>query len=188
MQYTGLQSSVFFVHAFPFFSPPRFAGRIYRSSCARISTRVRYPFRFTLRRRRQLKIMNEALTIERIIAFLKVDLTFACCWPLSTDATIYQRIWDKVFRCLCCLNGIIMIIVLWYTMFIDHSNMLLVMKVGCELSACMQVPIQIMLYTFEYDRLQVRDHALLFQRFQISLRLFVKRYLNMTYVASQIMI
>ncbi|XP_032684791.1 uncharacterized protein LOC116850518 isoform X2 [Odontomachus brunneus] len=100
-------------------------------------------------------IMSGVLTIERIIAFLKVDLTFACCWPLSADATRCQRIWDKVFRCLCCLNGMIMVIALWYTLFTGYTDTLLVMKVSCELSACIQVPMQITLFTLESDRLQV---------------------------------
>lgn len=109
--------------------------------------------------------MGGAITIERIIAFLKVDLTFACCWPLSADATSYQRIWDKVFRCLCCLNGMIMSTTLCYTLFTDHTNMILVMKVSCELSACLQVPVQITLFTLESGRLQVRDHELVFRAF-----------------------
>lgn len=112
-------------------------------------------------------IMNGVLTIEQIIAFLKVDLTFACCWPLPPDATRCQRIWDKVFRCLCWLNGMIMMITLWYTLFTDYTDMLLVMKVGCELSACIQVPIQILLFTLESDRLQVRP-CVSVQRFSIS--------------------
>lgn len=110
--------------------------------------------------------MSGVLTLERIIAFLKVDLMFACCWPLSTEATRGQRIRDKVFRCLCCANGTLMVIALLYTLSIDYGNMLLVMKVGCELSASVQVPIQITLFTLKSDRLQVRVRAPPFRDFR----------------------
>lgn len=110
--------------------------------------------------------MSGVLTLERIIAFLKVDLTFACCWPPSAETTRGQRIRDKVFRGLCCLNGTIMVIALLYTIVTDHNNLLLVMKVGCELSAFVQVPMQITLFTLRSDRLQVRDCASFFRDFR----------------------
>ena len=101
--------------------------------------------------------MTETLTLEKIIAFLKVDLTFACCWPLPMKATKFQKIRDKLFRLLCCLNGIIMSISLIYTLSKKYDNMILAMKVGCELSASWQIPIQITLFTLQNDRLQVRN-------------------------------
>lgn len=107
--------------------------------------------------------MTEILTLEKIIAFLKVDLTFACCWPLPIKATKFQKIRDKIFRFLCCLNGILMSISLIYTLSNKCDNMILVMKVGCELSAFMQIPIQITLFTFQSDRLQVRDNVFLYR-------------------------
>lgn len=101
--------------------------------------------------------MTEILTLEKIIAFLKTDLTFACCWPLPMKATKFQKIRDKIFRLFCCLNGIVMSISLIYTLSNKCDNMILIMKVGCELSAFLQVPIQIILFTLQSDRLQVRD-------------------------------
>ncbi|KAG5332393.1 OR22C protein, partial [Acromyrmex heyeri] len=100
-------------------------------------------------------IMTETLTLEKIIAFLKVDLTFACCWPLPMKATKFQKIRNKIFRLLCCLNSIIMIISLIYTLNRKYDNMIFVMKVGCELTAFVQVPIQITLFTLQSDRLQI---------------------------------
>lgn len=97
---------------------------------------------------------REILTVQKIIAFLKVDLTFACCWPLSVEATKSQKIRNKIFRWFCCLNGLLMSISLMYTLSRQY-NVFLVMKVGCELSAFLQIPIQIMLFTFQNDRLQV---------------------------------
>jgi len=103
-------------------------------------------------------IMTEILTLEKIIAFLKVDLMFACCWPLPMKATKSQKIRDIIFRLLCCLNGILMSISLIYTLS-NKSDMLLTMKAGCTLTAFLQVPIQITLFTFQSDNLQVRDSA-----------------------------
>jgi len=102
--------------------------------------------------------MTEILTLEKIIAFLKVDLTLACCWPLPIKATKSQKIRDMIFRLLCCLNGILISISLIYTLS-NTSDTLLMMKAGCALSAFLQVPIQITLFTFQSDNLQVRDSA-----------------------------
>lgn len=102
-------------------------------------------------------IMTEILTLEKIIAFLKVDLTFACCWPLPMKVTKSQKICDKIFRLICCLNGILMSISLIYTLIYKCDSTILIMKVGCELSAFLQIPIQITLFTLQKDRLQVRD-------------------------------
>ncbi|XP_025074388.1 odorant receptor 4-like [Pogonomyrmex barbatus] len=99
--------------------------------------------------------MTGILTLEKIIAFLKVDLVFACCWPLQVKATKFQKICNKIFRLFCCLNGILMSVSLFYTLSNKCYNMLLVMKVGCELSAFLQIPIQITLFTFQSDRLQI---------------------------------
>jgi len=103
--------------------------------------------------------MTEILTLEKIIAFLKVDLTLACCWPLPMKATKSQKIWDMIFRLLCCLNGILISISLIYTLS-NKNDMLLMMKAGCALIAFLQVPIQITLFTFQSDNLQVRDSVL----------------------------
>ncbi|XP_071565713.1 uncharacterized protein [Temnothorax nylanderi] len=98
--------------------------------------------------------MREILTLEKIIVFLKVDLTFACCWPLSIKATKFQKIRDKIFRLLCCLNSTLMSISLIYTLSHKCDSMILVMKECCELTAILQVPIQITLFTLQSDRLQ----------------------------------
>ncbi|XP_050462602.1 odorant receptor 49b-like isoform X1 [Cataglyphis hispanica] len=49
----------------------------------------------------------------------------------------------------------LMSISLMYTLGLERNNMFLLMKVGCELSAFLQVPIQITLFTLQSDRLQV---------------------------------
>ncbi|KYN19137.1 hypothetical protein ALC57_08493 [Trachymyrmex cornetzi] len=101
--------------------------------------------------------MTEILTLEKIIAFLKVDLTFACCWPLPMKATKFQKIRDKMLRLFCCLNSIIMSISIIYTLNKKYDNLIFVMKVSCELSAFLLVPIQIIMYTFQSDHLQSND-------------------------------
>jgi len=101
--------------------------------------------------------MTEILTLEKVLAFLKVDLTFACCWPLPVRATKSQKIRYKIFRWCCCMNGMLMSISLIYTLYLEHDNMLLLMKGGCALTAFLQVPIQITLFTLQSNRLQVRN-------------------------------
>lgn len=112
--------------------------------------------------------------LEKIIAFLKVDLTFACCWPLPMKATKSQKICDKIFRLLCCLNGILMSISLIYTLTYKCDSTILIMKVGCELSAFLQIPIQITLFTLQSDRLQVRNICF-FVEF-IYMNLFIRNF------------
>lgn len=111
--------------------------------------------------------MTAMLTIEKVITFLKVDLIFACCWPHSVKATKSQKIRYKIFRWLCGLNGTLISMSLIYTLYHDYDNMILAMKLGCELSACLQIPIQITLFTFQSDRLQVRNNISLSEPFDI---------------------
>ncbi|KAL0125018.1 hypothetical protein PUN28_004271 [Cardiocondyla obscurior] len=99
--------------------------------------------------------MTEILSVEKIIAFLKVDLMFACCWPLPTGVTKFQENCDKLFRLLCCLNGILMSISLIYTLSNKYDSTIFIMKVGSELSAFLQIPVQIALFTLQNDRLKI---------------------------------
>lgn len=111
------------------------------------------------------------LTLEKVLAFLKVDLTFACCWPLPVRATKSQKIRDKIFRWCCCMNGILMSTSLIYTVCVEHNNMSFLIKAGCALCFFLYVPIQIILFTLQSDRLQVRNQKYipLFDRSIISI-------------------
>lgn len=99
--------------------------------------------------------MDEILTIEKIISFLKTDLRVAFCWPLSINATRWQKIVNNIFRVFCWVNGLLLSIALMYTLSRER-DMILIMKVGCELSAFLQIPVQITLFTLQSDDFQVR--------------------------------
>ncbi|XP_070169075.1 putative odorant receptor 92a isoform X3 [Polyergus mexicanus] len=99
--------------------------------------------------------MANTLTIEKLIAFLKVDLLFACCWPLPLTATKFEIIRNKIFRCLSILHGLIMMIAILYTIYTNQSDLFLIMKLCCELCTTTEVPLQIICFSMQYDRLQV---------------------------------
>ncbi|XP_019700415.1 uncharacterized protein LOC105190676 [Harpegnathos saltator] len=98
--------------------------------------------------------MAVILTMEKLIAFLKVDLMFACCWPLPPTATKYERIRNKIFRWLSVLHGMIMVVTIIYTIYINSSDVFLIMKLCCELCTTSEVPLQIMCFSIQYNRLQ----------------------------------
>ncbi|XP_070169074.1 uncharacterized protein [Polyergus mexicanus] len=98
--------------------------------------------------------MANTLTIEKLIAFLKVDLLFACCWPLPLTATKFEIIRNKIFRCLSILHGLIMMIAILYTIYTNQSDLFLIMKLCCELCTTTEVPLQIICFSMQYDRLQ----------------------------------
>ncbi|XP_032684794.1 odorant receptor 49b-like [Odontomachus brunneus] len=98
--------------------------------------------------------MADTRTLEKLIAFLKADLLFACCWPLRPTATTCQRIRNKIFRWLSVLHGMVMVVVMVHTIYSNRTNVFLVMKLCCELCTTVEVPLQIVCYAIQYDRLQ----------------------------------
>ncbi|EZA56762.1 ObirOr5-H3 [Ooceraea biroi] len=92
--------------------------------------------------------------IEKLIAFLKTHLFFACCWPLRSTATRYEKTCDMIFRFFSMVHGTVMIVSILYTIYINPSNLLLIMRLCCQLCTTTEVPLQIMCYTMQYDRLQ----------------------------------
>ncbi|KAL6423490.1 hypothetical protein ACFW04_010219 [Cataglyphis niger] len=95
------------------------------------------------------------ITLEKVIAFLKVDLLFACCWPVSRDATRFQIICDKIFRLVSSLHGILLIIELIYTIIYRIDNVQMFMQSSVAVGLLSEVPLQILLFTLQHDRLQV---------------------------------
>lgn len=106
--------------------------------------------------------MTDTLTTEKLIAFLKADLLFACCWPLPPTATKWEKIRNKIFRYLSVLHGLIMMMAVIYTIYINRSDLFLIIKLCCQLCTTTEIPLQIMCFSIEYDRLQVRDQIVLF--------------------------
>lgn len=101
-------------------------------------------------------IMEDKATLGGVIAFLKVYLTFACCWPLPSNATKLQRLLRTGFRYFCCANSAILSIAATWTLYKHSDDVLLVMKLGCQVSAVSQVPLQLILFALQDKRLQVR--------------------------------
>lgn len=100
-------------------------------------------------------IMEDKVTLGKIIVFLRIYLTFACCWPLPSNATKLQRLLRIAFRYFCCANSVILSVAAAWTLYKHSDDVLLVMKLGCQLSAVSQVPLQVILFAFQDKRLQV---------------------------------
>lgn len=100
-------------------------------------------------------VMGAKVTLDKVIAFLRIYLTFACCWPLSPNATKFQRLLHSAFRYFCCINTIIYIITAIRTLS-KNDDYMAMMKMGCELSAGLQIILQLILFAMQDKRLQVR--------------------------------
>lgn len=101
--------------------------------------------------------MTDTLKIEKLLAFLKADLLFACCWPLPPTATKWEKIRNKIFRCFSVLHGLIMTIAIIYTIYANRSDLFLIMKLCCELCTTLEIPLQIICFSMQYDYLQVKN-------------------------------
>jgi len=110
----------------------------------------------TWKSRKAISISMKRVTLEKVIAFLKVDLMFACCWPVSRDATKFQIICNKIFRLVSALHAILLIIELIYTIIYRIDNVRMFMQSSCAVGILFEVPLQILQFTLQHDRLQVR--------------------------------
>ncbi|XP_072767740.1 uncharacterized protein [Anoplolepis gracilipes] len=97
--------------------------------------------------------MTEKVTLDRVIAFLRIFLMVACCWPISPNMTKFQRLLRRALRYFCCANSIIFIIAAVWTICHQNNYMLLI-KVGCELSAVLQVILQLVLFAMQDKRFE----------------------------------
>lgn len=97
------------------------------------------------------------VTLEKVITFLKVDLMFACCWPVTPDATKFQIVRNKIFRLISGLHGMLLVIELIYTIIYRIENIRMLMQSSCAAGILFEVPLQILLFTLQHDRLQVRN-------------------------------
>ncbi|XP_050462597.1 odorant receptor 49b-like [Cataglyphis hispanica] len=98
--------------------------------------------------------MAWSVTLEKIIAFLRMQLAFACCWPLTPTATKKQIIYDKLFRLFNGLHAMLMICAVAYRIVSQYENTLVIIQLGCVLGTLCEVPVQIFLFTQQHDRLQ----------------------------------
>ncbi|XP_072742704.1 uncharacterized protein [Anoplolepis gracilipes] len=98
--------------------------------------------------------MAYSVTFEKLIAFLRMHLTFACCWPLPPTATKLQIIYDKFFRLFNSLHAMLIICTVAYRIITQYDNTLVLIQLSCVLGTLCEIPVQIYLFTREYDRLQ----------------------------------
>ncbi|KAL6423492.1 hypothetical protein ACFW04_010221 [Cataglyphis niger] len=98
--------------------------------------------------------MENKITLGKVFVFLRIYLTFACCWPLPSNATTLQRLLRTAFRYFCCANTMTLIVAGAWTLYNHSDDVLLVMKLGCQLSAVSQVPLQLILFALQDKRLQ----------------------------------
>lgn len=96
-------------------------------------------------------------TFDKIITFLKVYLTFACCWPLPYNATKFQFLRNRLFRLFSALHAILLVVEIVYTIFNYTDDLKVKMILGFEGSIMLSIPVQIFLFTLYHDSLQVRD-------------------------------
>lgn len=97
----------------------------------------------------------KGITLEKIIAFLRLGLKFACCWPIPRSATNCQILSDKLFRLLSGLHAMLLVAELAYTIIYHVENVRIFMQSTCAMGIMFEVPLQILLFTLQHDRLQV---------------------------------
>ncbi|XP_032684841.1 odorant receptor 30a-like [Odontomachus brunneus] len=96
----------------------------------------------------------KGLTLEKIIMFLRLGLKFACCWPMPRSATNYQILSDKLFRLLSGLHAMLLVAELAYTIIYHVENVRMFMQSTCAMGIMFEVPLQILLFSLQHDRLQ----------------------------------
>ncbi|EZA50879.1 hypothetical protein X777_10848 [Ooceraea biroi] len=96
------------------------------------------------------------VTVDRVIAFLRVYLALACCWPLPPDATKFQRLCRRILRYFCLANSITIIFSGVWTISKHGDDAFMVMRVGCQMSAAAQIPLQMILFAMQDERMQVK--------------------------------
>ncbi|XP_014477090.1 PREDICTED: uncharacterized protein LOC106745735 [Dinoponera quadriceps] len=122
----------------------------------------------------------KSLTLEKIIAFLRLDLKFACCWPMPPNATKLQILSDRLFRLVSGFHAILLVLELGYTIVYRVENVLMFMQSTCALGIMFEVPLQISLFILQHDRLQnvivqMEDY---YQRAKPDERDVFQRYIN----------
>ncbi|XP_026825876.1 odorant receptor Or2-like isoform X1 [Ooceraea biroi] len=120
------------------------------------------------------------VTVDRVIAFLRVYLALACCWPLPPDATKFQRLCRRILRYFCLANSITIIFSGVWTISKHGDDAFMVMRVGCQMSAAAQIPLQMILFAMQDERMQlivfeIEDY---YQRAQIHEKEILQYYVD----------
>ncbi|RLU26426.1 ObirOr5-H1 [Ooceraea biroi] len=124
--------------------------------------------------------MMGKVTLDRVIAFLRVYLALACCWPLPPDATKFRRLCRRTLRYLCVANSTAIIVSGVWTISKHGDDVIMVMKIGCQMSAAVQVPLQIILFAMQDKRIklivfEIEDY---YQRAQIHEKEILQYYVD----------
>ncbi|XP_019696382.1 odorant receptor 49b-like [Harpegnathos saltator] len=98
--------------------------------------------------------MARKVTPKVAMAFLKVIIVLCFSWPLLKTASRFQVIRFKTLRFLFCMNVIVLIVPMTYTIYYNDYDLPKITKLWCLLGAFVQVPLEISLLGVQYDRLQ----------------------------------
>ncbi|XP_077271027.1 odorant receptor 10-like isoform X4 [Temnothorax americanus] len=99
-------------------------------------------------------IMASKVTPKTAIAFTKVIIALSFTWPLSKSASKFQIIRFKILRSLLCVNAVILIVPVSYTLYHNDYDLPKITKIWCLLGAFIQIPLEITQCALQYDRLQ----------------------------------
>ncbi|XP_032686932.1 odorant receptor 49b-like [Odontomachus brunneus] len=94
------------------------------------------------------------ITPKVAIVVLKVTTALCFSWPPPKTASRFQVIRFKILRFLFCMNVIILIVPVIYTLYYNDYDLAKITKLWCLLGAFIQVPVEITLFALQYDRLQ----------------------------------
>ncbi|XP_071565724.1 uncharacterized protein [Temnothorax nylanderi] len=98
--------------------------------------------------------MASKVTPKTAIAFTKVIIALSFTWPLSKSASKFQVIRFKILRSLLCVNAVILIVPVSYTLYHNDYDLPKITKLWCLLGAFIQIPLEITQCALQYDRLQ----------------------------------
>ncbi|XP_024873229.1 odorant receptor 49b-like [Temnothorax curvispinosus] len=98
--------------------------------------------------------MASKVTPKTAIAFTKVIIALSFTWPLSKSASKFQVIRFKILRSLLCVNAVILIVPVSYTLYHNDYDLPKITKIWCLLGAFIQIPLEITQCALQYDRLQ----------------------------------
>ncbi|XP_032686893.1 odorant receptor 49b-like [Odontomachus brunneus] len=103
--------------------------------------------------------MARKITPKAVVVFLKLTIFLCFSWPPPKTASRFQVIRFKTLRFLLCINAVVLIMPVIYTLYDDYTlyndyDLATLTKLWCLLGAFVQVPVEVTLFALQYDRLQ----------------------------------
>lgn len=121
--------------------------------------------------------MARKITPQMVFAFVKVTVALCFIWPLPKTASRFQVIRCKILRFLLCMNAIVIIMSVIYTLYHNDYDLSIVTKLWCFLSASVQIPVQITELALQHNRLQVRK-----AKMRNHIILILNKFLNLNLI------